>query len=89
MPYSINIDELSNMFAVPSRVADKLIKLSGAIQLKVLLIALNNNPAKISADVIDEKLGISQIDVTDALNYWVECGILTDAGKYESDTVEL
>ena len=47
MPYCINIGELSNTFSVPSRVADKLIKLSGAVQLKVLLVALNGNPANI------------------------------------------
>ncbi len=88
MPYSINIGELSNMFAVPSRVADKLIKLSGAIQLKVLLIALNGNPAEIEAKAIAEKLGISDIDVTDALNYWVECGILANSDTLKTDTPE-
>ena len=88
MPYSINIGELSNMFAVPSRVADKLIKLSGAIQLKVLLIALNGNPAKIEATAIAQKLGISDIDVTDALNYWVECGILANAEMPNTNAVE-
>lgn len=87
MPYTINIGELSHMFAVPSRVADKLIKLSGAIQLKVLLIALNSNPAKIEAKKIADKLGISDIDVTDALNYWVECGILTNAELPNTDVL--
>ncbi len=78
MPYCINIGELSNTFTVPSRVADKLIKLSGAVQLKVLLVALNTNPANIVPENIAEKLSISVPDVTDALNYWVENGILTN-----------
>ena len=78
MPYCINIGELSNTFSVPSRVADKLIKLSGAVQLKVLLVALNQNPANIVPEDIAEKLSISIPDVTDALNYWADCGILTN-----------
>lgn len=78
MPYCINIGELSNTFSVPSRVADKLIKLSGAVQLKVLLVALNHNPANIIPEDIAEKLSISIPDVTDALNYWVDSGVLTN-----------
>ena len=75
MPYCINIGELSNTFSVTSRVADKLIKLSGAVQLKVLLVALNHNPANIIPEDIAEKLSISIPDVTDALNYWVDSGV--------------
>lgn len=78
MPYCINIGELSNTFSVPSRVADKLIKLSGAVQLKVLLVALNQNPANIVPEDIAEKLSISIPDVTDALNYWTDSGILSN-----------
>lgn len=88
MPYCINIGELSNIFAVPSIVADKYIKLSGAVQLKVLLVALNNNPSKIEAEAIAEKLSISVADVTDALNYWEECGILVNTDSTApTDTV--
>lgn len=79
MPYSINPAELSELFAVPARVADRLIKLSGAIQLKVLLVALRQGAQRIEPEAIAEKLSISTPDVTDALNYWVECGILQNA----------
>lgn len=78
MPYCINIGELSNTFSVPSSVADKHIKLSGAVQLKVLLVALKNNAADIIPEEVAEKLSISIPDVIDALNYWADCGILTN-----------
>ena len=42
MSYKINLEAYSSIYALPSSVVDKHIKLSGAIQLKVLLYFMRN-----------------------------------------------
>lgn len=80
MSYKINLEALSGVYALPSAVVDKHIKLSGAIQLKVLLLGLRS-PAKIDEKEIADTLSISLPDVVDALNYWADLGVIN------SDTV--
>ncbi len=75
MSYKINLEALSGVYALPSAVVDKHIKLSGAIQLKVLLLGLKN-PANIDEGEIAEILSVSQADVIDALNYWTDLSVL-------------
>lgn len=74
MAYTVNPSEYSSMFAVPASVADRGLKLAGAIQLKVLLLALRNG--QIEPEEISKTLHISEPDVLDALNYWVDAGVL-------------
>ncbi len=76
MGYKINPAEFASVFLVPSAVADKYIKLTGATQLKILLLALKDCANGIDLEKISEKLSISIPDVTDALNYWADLGIL-------------
>ena len=52
MGYSINPIEYSSAFTIPSSIVEKHIKLSGATQLKVLLIALKNIASYI--DVLED-----------------------------------
>lgn len=76
MSYKINPAEYTECFSIPASVVDKHIKLAGATQLKILLIALKNAPIGINPETISEKLSIPLPDVTDALNYWCSSGIL-------------
>jgi len=78
MSYKINLEALSGIYALPSVVADKHIKLSGAIQLKVLLLGLKN-PADINEQDIADFLSVPLPDVVDALNYWADLGVLSNA----------
>lgn len=77
MKYSINPNEMSSFFAVPSSLVEKHLRLAGAIQLKVLLWSLKNLDSKFSPQAISEGLKINLSDAEDALKYWVEAGILT------------
>lgn len=81
MQYHINPVAYSTVFAVPSDVVDKHIRLAGAAQLKVLLWMLRNGGSGCAVADIAAALGLAPMDVTDAMQYWVETGILlADAG---------
>ena len=76
MKYLINAAAFIGAFPVPSTVVDKYIKLSSAVQLKVLLVCMRNSSSPIESDEIAKILGISVSEVDDAILYWSECGIL-------------
>ncbi len=78
MSYKVNLEELSGIYALPAAVVDKHIKLAGAIQLKVLLLGLKT-PGNIDELEIADRLSVSVPDVTDALNYWVDLGVLSNS----------
>ncbi len=84
MSYKIDLEALSGIYALPAAVVDKHIKLSGAIQLKVLLLGIRN-PAKIDEQKIAEALSIPLPDVIDALNYWTDLGVLCNAEQTETN----
>lgn len=87
MRYFINPSAFSSAFAVPSAVVDNYIKLSSAVQLKVLLSVLRNNSGEINAEDIADKLSLSKEEVQDALIFWKECEILLcDGASYEKET---
>ena len=75
MGYKINPAEFASVFLVPSAIAEKYIKLAGATQLKILLLALKDCANGIDPEKISEKLSLSIPDVLDALNYWADLGI--------------
>ena len=75
MGYYLNPAELTAMFAVPSSVVDKHIKLASSEQLKVLLWALRNANNFDSA-VAAEALRITPDAATEAFDYWVGSGVL-------------
>ncbi len=63
------------IFAVPTEVVEKHIKMASGVHLKVLLIVLCRCEA-VDVKVLSETLGLAVADVKDALHYWVEAGIL-------------
>ncbi|MBQ8202935.1 MAG: DnaD domain protein [Clostridia bacterium] len=77
MKYLINAEAYIGAFPMPSIAVDKYIKLSSAVQLKVLLVCMRNSSAPIESEEIARILNISEKDVEDALIYWSGCGILT------------
>lgn len=77
MSYSINLGSWQSVFAVPSDVVDKHLKLAGGAQLKVLLWALRHAGSPFEAETIGEALNMQPADVRDAMQYWVETGLLT------------
>ena len=77
MNLSINLGNWNSVFAVPSLVVDKHIKLAGSAQLKVLLFILRHAGNNISIDKISESLSMDKADVKDALQYWIETKVIS------------
>lgn len=77
MEFSVNYGILQGVFAVPNCVVDQHIKLAGAAQLKVLLFLLRHSDKTVDCADMAKKLGYSQADIKDAVNYWQEVGVLS------------
>lgn len=77
--YSTGAGVWNSVFAVPSDVVDKYIKLAGAAQLKVLLWLLRNNCRrdKITANDIASALNMNPIDVKDCMEFWLNVGLFS------------
>lgn len=74
--YCVKLGEWGSVFAVPSSVVDRHIKLVGSSQLKVLLWILRNADKEFSEEEMAGVLSIHQEEIRDSINYWVESGLL-------------
>lgn len=73
----INIQVFSNTFSFPSEAVDKHIKLASAVQLKVLLYIFRHSSEQLDAKDIGTALSIDEAQVSDAIGYWSNAGILS------------
>lgn len=73
--YSWNATLLRRVFVVPEDVADKHLRLAGAVQLKVLLW-LSRHEGRYEDEACSQAVGASAADCRDALRYWVDAGVL-------------
>lgn len=85
MQYQINPVSYQSVFAVPADVVDKYLRFAGAAQLKILLWALRNCPGGFDVDAAAQALKLSRMDITDAVQYWVEAGIILRTGEESTD----
>lgn len=69
------------MFAVPSDVVDKYIKIAGGSAVKVLLYFLRNSGRETDTLRASQDLCIKEEDITDALIFWEQQGILKSSGN--------
>lgn len=81
MNYSVNTTLFSSIFAVPTDIVDRHIRLANGDQLKVLLWILRNNPNNPDIKAMCAALKMNESDAADYLQYWVLTGVLnSDAG---------
>ena len=85
MAYKIDFGAWGSVFAVPSCVVDKGLKLAGESQLKVLLFLLRHSGDTLSEQQVAEALSLHSDDVADAMEYWVQQGLLV----ISNDTVTM
>ncbi len=77
MNYSLNAGEWNSVFAVPSSVVDKYIKLASGNSLKLLLFLLRNGGTLFSDKELCDKLGFHREgELEDAALFWVQRGII-------------
>ncbi len=79
MAYKIDFGGWGSVFAVPSSVVDKGLKLAGEAQLKVLLYLLRHSAEELTDESVAEALGLHPDDVRDAIEYWAQKGLLATA----------
>ncbi len=76
MEYKLNMGAWSSVFAVPSVVVDQHIKLCSGVSLKVLVLILRSPDEPVDLKKLSQYLGLSTGDICDALNFWIEAGVL-------------
>lgn len=80
MEYNLNLGIWKSVFAVPSEIVDKHIKLAGAAQLKVILWVLRHAGENFTTEDIAKALSMQPADVRDCMQYWEEMGIISVDG---------
>ena len=81
MSYSVNPSGFKSIFAVPTDIVDKHIRLANEHQLKVLLWILRNSPDSPDLDEMCKALKMNIGDAQDYLQYWVLTGVLLHGGE--------
>lgn len=76
MEFKINPLAFTGIFAVPNALVDDNIRLAGLVQLKVLLYLLRHGTDNVTSEKIAETLLIPKEEVSDALVFWLDRGIL-------------
>ena len=86
MNYSVNPSAFKSIFAVPTDIVDKHIRLANEHQLKVLLWILRNSPDNPDIDKMCAALEMNKSDAYDYLQYWVLTGVLSSEGAEDNQT---
>ncbi len=80
MNYNVNLGSWGSIFAVPTDVVDKYLKIAGSAQLKVLLWILRHSGEQFSAEDIAHQLNMDAFDVNDCLEFWINFRIIQKNG---------
>ena len=78
MAYTIDFGPWGSIFAVPAAVADRHLKFCSEAQLKVLLLALRQGQSPVDTAGIAGRLGLTETEVDDCLQYWQEARLFTE-----------
>lgn len=79
--YKVNPDSYASVFALPTDIADRHLRMAGKAQLKVLLWLYRNPAAVADASVISRDTGIPVDEIDDAMLYWIEAGLVLKDGE--------
>lgn len=74
--YKVNPQAFRGVFVLPTQVTDQYLLLASGDTLKVLLFAFRNADKELSPAEIAEGTGVKEENVTDALLFWEEKGLL-------------
>lgn len=77
MDYTLQIGLWNSVFAVPTALVDRYLKLAGKEQLQVLLWMLRHPGEAATPQALAEYLGTDADTILDALDYWVQEGLLS------------
>lgn len=75
MDYRVDFGFWGSIFAMPTSIVDKHLKLCSESQLKVLLLVFRDAPNAIDVQYVAKRLGLTPTQVDDALEYWKQAGV--------------
>ena len=78
MEYRLHMGPWNSVFAVPTALVDRYLKLAGKEQLQVLLWMLRHGGEAFSPEALAQELALDQDAVLDALDYWQQEGLLAN-----------
>ncbi len=78
--FTLNPSYYGSVFVTPKIIVEKYIKMASFCALKSLLWILNNQGGNFSVEEIAKAVGSSQADTKEAVEYWVNEGILIRNG---------
>ena len=78
---SLNPSYYGSVFVTPKTIVEKYIKMASFCALKSLLWILNNQGGNFSVEKIAKAIGSSVADTNEAIEYWVNEGILIKNGE--------
>lgn len=81
MTYYWNPRLMGDVFVLPSDIVDKHLRLAGSAQLKILLWCARHGHGEFDAQACSAALGLSPADCADALQYWLQTGVLLADGE--------
>ena len=88
MDFKINPGAFSGIFPVPTAIVDENIRLASVVQLKVILYLLRHgSTTQVTAKDISEALFLDIQDVSDAMLFWYERGIVIKDGDAPAEVV--
>lgn len=82
MKYCFNMGIWNSVFAVPAEIVDKHLKLAGKEQLKVILWMLRHSGEDFSVADAAKATGIRDENAEEAIDYWVDAGLLSKDGHH-------
>lgn len=88
MAYTIDFGPWGSIFAVPAAVADRHLKFCSEAQLKVLLLALRQGQSPVDTAGIAGRLGLTEAEVNDCLQYWQEAQLFTEGSAPQPEKAE-
>lgn len=80
MDYTLNMGPWNSVFAVPTALVDRYLRLAGKEQLQVLLWMLRHSGERVSPEKLAQELGMDTDSAMDAVDYWTQERLLAQAG---------
>ena len=78
MSIRINLGEWGSVFAIPTSIVDRHIKIASPLQLKIILFLLRNSEITYTIEQLSGIFSAHQEDVKDSIDFWVERGVICD-----------
>lgn len=79
--YKVNLNCYASVFALPTDIADKHLRMAGKAQLKVLLWLYRNPALQADVNIISKDTGIPVDEIDDAMLYWIDAGLVVKSDE--------